>query len=79
MHMARQAPSGATLDGKFYVCGGGNSHSRSERKQCEVYDPTETKWQPIAELKYDHYYGDAGDLPFSFSVFHDVSFMTCHV
>ncbi len=56
MAQTRFAPSGTSLDGKFYVCGHYNHVDTSNPvgKQCEVYDPALNNWQPIASPQFNH-------------------------
>ncbi len=58
LNQARYAPSGTSMNGKFYVCGlypnvtGGT--------QCEVYDPALNNWQPIASPQFNYNHIDLG-------------------
>ncbi len=58
MTQSRYAPSGTSLDGKFYVCG--NFYDPEGGKQCEVYDRALNNWQPIASSEFNHDCTDLG-------------------
>ncbi len=58
MAQSRLAPSGASLGGKFYVCG--NFRDVAGGKQCEVYDPTLNNWQSTASAQFNHDLTDLG-------------------
>ncbi len=58
MSQSRVAPCGASLDGKFYVCGDRNDNTVG--KQCEVYDPALNSWQPIASPDFNHDHTNLG-------------------
>ncbi len=52
MAQSRYAPSGTSLDGKFYVCG--HFKNNAVGKECEVYDPALNNWQSIASSQFNH-------------------------
>ncbi len=61
MTQSRYAPSGTSLNSKFYVCGCYNIYDATcVAKQCEVYDPKSKDWQPIASSDFNHDTTDLG-------------------
>ncbi len=55
---SRHVSSGTSLGGKFYICG--HNLDDSVGKLCEVYDPAQNKWEPIASAEFNHDYNKLG-------------------